>query len=137
MNKENESYANSQSQSTSPIHTTTMDNIERLTNKRTRLQMSHTDTSEDDEIQDINIPIRSSKLKIVDNNQDSSLDLGDDRMDYKTATISKHHPRRNYVTGVNSISIRPFVNHASVSSTVATPSLPDDSQTTDDLLNKI
>ncbi|CAF4174095.1 unnamed protein product, partial [Rotaria sp. Silwood2] len=134
---DNESYANSQSQSTSPIHTTTLDNIEHPTNKRTRRQMSNTDTSEDDEIQHIEMPIQPSKLKIVDNNQDSSLDLGDDQMDYKTSTIRKHHQRRNYVTGVNSISTRPFVNHASVPSTMATPSLPDDSQTTDDLLNKI
>jgi len=61
--------------------------------------------------------------------------------------------RRKYVTGANSISTRPFVkyanvflivvfslfifSHATVSSTMTTPSLPDDSQTTDDLLNKI
>jgi hypothetical protein len=29
----------------------------------------------------------------IDPSQDSLLDLGDDRMDYKTSTISKHHQR--------------------------------------------
>jgi hypothetical protein len=42
--------------------------------------------------------------------------------------------RQKYNTRANSISTRSFVHHAS---TVSTPSLPDDSQTIDDLLNKI
>ncbi|CAF4079777.1 unnamed protein product [Rotaria sordida] len=112
---DNESYDNSQSQNTSPMHTTTtLDDIEYSGNKRTRHQINNTDTSEDDEIQHIEMSNRPSKLKMVDNSQDSSLDLGNDQMDYKTSTINKHYQRRNYVTGVNSISTRPFVKYENI-----------------------
>ncbi|CAF1491297.1 unnamed protein product [Rotaria magnacalcarata] len=130
-------YNNMLSSSTSPRHATTGNYKEYSINKRPRHDISDIDTSEDEDIRDVEMSTRSlvqPKFKITDNNRDGSLDLGDDQMDYKASTISKHHQRRNYVTGINSISTRPFVN---VSATMAMPSLPDDSQTADDLLNKI
>ena len=50
-------------------------------NKRTRHQIS----------EDEDIEILTTQSKLI--NQDSSLDLGNDQMDYKTATIPKHHQR--------------------------------------------
>jgi len=61
-------------------------------NKRTRDEASHNDTSEDEAI-DFDTPIIQSKLKVVDNNQESSLELGNDQIDYKSSTIPKHHQR--------------------------------------------
>lgn len=112
-----------------------------------------------------------SRSKNMSNTQESSLDLCNDQMDYKTSTKDKHPQRyatlssmmnlislfirRKYVAGTNSISKRPFAtyetfflivdclfisehfSHGRTSSTMTLPSLPDDSQTTDDLLNKI
>jgi hypothetical protein len=133
-------------------------------NKRARHQISD-DEEESQEVNHTNYIIdvflirllkiekapRQSKLKVVDNNQDSSLDLGNDQIDYKTSTIPKHHQRYNHpqkknnflffsfsrknISDTNSFSTRPFIHHTS--SIITTPSLPDDSQTTDDLLNKI
>ncbi len=62
-----------------------------LSNKRTRDEASHTDTS-DDEVIEIDTPITQSKLKSTD----SSLDLGNDQIDYKPSTIPKHH--QGYIT---------------------------------------
>jgi hypothetical protein len=45
--------------------------------------------------------------------------------------------RRKYTTGATTISTRPIIHQPSRTSTMTTPSLHDDSQTTDDLLNKI
>ena len=70
-------------------------------------------------------PATQSEINI-EPSQDSLLDLGDDRMDYKLSSISKHHQRyeslknlvrhlllflcrRKYVTGVNSISTRSYL----------------------------
>lgn len=39
------------------------------------------------------IPIRTASQTNVDPSQDSLLDLGDDRMDYRPSAISKHHQR--------------------------------------------
>lgn len=33
------------------------------------------------------------KTKTFDDSQEGSLELGDDKMDYKTTTMSKHHQR--------------------------------------------
>ncbi|UJR29157.1 hypothetical protein I4U23_010371 [Adineta vaga] len=149
--RSNDAFANLRARSRSPIHTTTSLNDDEHSNtgehKRSRNVMSDTDTSGDedhymeDEVHEIQIPIRSgtqSEINI-DPSQDSLLDLGDDQMDYKKSTISKHHQRRKYVTGVNSISTRSYLNHAGagIPPILATPSLPEESQTTDDLLDKI
>jgi len=52
----NQPYADSHSRSTSSIHstTTTLNDIEHRTNKRRRDHMSDTDTSGDEEIQEVN-----------------------------------------------------------------------------------
>ncbi|CAF1617249.1 unnamed protein product, partial [Adineta steineri] len=135
-NNKYDTYMDSHSRSVSPIHTvtTTLDDIEQPSpNKRGRHDV---DTSEDDDIHEIQMSNRS-KSNVVDKNQDNPLDLGNDRMDYKKSTINKHHQRQKHVTGANSISTRPFINHAVVSSTMTIPSLPDDSLSADDLLNNI
>jgi len=146
--RSNDAFANLRARSTSPVHTTaTLNDAEHITtgdNKRSRNTMSDTDTSGDedqfmdDEVHEIQIPIRPV-TQSIDPSQDSLLDLGDDRMDYRPTTISKHHQRRKYVTGVNSISTRSYLNHAGagIPPTLTTPSLPEESQTTDDLLEKI
>lgn len=155
--RSNEAFANLRARSTSPLHTTTMLNdVEHGIdgdNKRARSTMSDTDTSGDedqfmeDEVQEVfrrelfvvldgllslqmQIPIRSATQSQinVEPSQDSLLDLGDDRMDYRPPAISKHHQRceflrnmcvrqssvfflfrRKYVTGANSISTRPYL----------------------------
>ncbi len=50
----NQPYADSHSRSTSSIHSTTLNDIEHRTNKRRRDHMSDTDTSGDEEIQEVN-----------------------------------------------------------------------------------
>ncbi|UJR20535.1 hypothetical protein I4U23_023662 [Adineta vaga] len=133
--RDEESYVDSHPRSVSPMDST-FNESESQTNKRRRHQSNGTSTSEDDDIQEIQLT-KPTKSKTMNNRQDSSLDLGNDQMDYKTSTIDKHHQRRKFVTATNTISKRPFVNHTATSSSMTVPSLPDDSQTTDDLLNKI
>ena len=73
----------------------TLNDNEYPTKKRSRQDINDTDTSDDEEKSDVN-PTHSSmqlKFKFDDSNRDNSLDLGDDQMDYKTSTISKHHSR--------------------------------------------
>ncbi|CAF0867146.1 unnamed protein product [Rotaria sp. Silwood1] len=149
--RSNDAFANLRARSRSPVHTTaTLNDDEHMNtgeNKRTRSTMSDTDTSGDedqfmeDEVHEIQIPIRQASQSEINigPSQDSLLDLGDDRLDYKLSTISKHHQRRKYVTGANSISTRPYLSHAGagIPPTLTTPSLPEESQTTDDLLEKI
>ncbi|CAF2025940.1 unnamed protein product [Rotaria magnacalcarata] len=149
--RSNDAFANLRARSRSPLHTTaTLNDVENITageNKRTINTMSDTDTSGDedqfmdDEVHEIQIPIRQATQSEINisPSQDSLLDLGDDRLDYKLSTISKHHQRRKYVTGANSISTHPYLSHAGagIPPNLATPSLPEESQTTDDLLEKI
>jgi hypothetical protein len=147
--RSNDAFANLRARSTSPIHTTTKLNDEiNGDRKRARSTMSDTDTSGDedqfmdDEVHEMQIPIRPAATQSeinIDPSQDSLLDLGDDRMDYRPTAISKHHQRRKYVTGANSITTRPYLSHAGagIPPTLTTPSLPEESQTTDDLLDKI
>jgi len=152
--RSNDGFANLRARSTSPIHTTTtlndMDNPTNSGNKRSHDTLSDTDTSgdedpmTDDEINEERPPILPSAAATTSSsqfNQDGLLDLGDDHLDYKSSTLSKHHQRRKYVSGVNSISSRPFASHvagAGIPPPMAIPSLPDESQpTTDDLLNRI
>jgi len=145
--RSNDAFANLRARSTSPVHTTTatLNDMTHVENKRSISMLSDTDTSGDedqfmdDEVHEIQVPIHPASQSEININpsQDSLLDLGDDRKDYKPASISRHYLRRKYVTGVNSISTRPFVTHTSMASNMTIPSLPDDSQTTDDLLNKI
>jgi len=151
--RSNDAFANLRARSTSPVHTTTtatttsLNDMTHGENKRTINALSDTDTSGDedqfmdDEVHEIQIPIHPTSQSEMNINpsQDSLLDLGDDRKDYRPSTISKHHLRRKYVTGVNSISTRPYLSHAGagIPPTLTTPSLPEDSQTTDDLLDKI
>ncbi|CAF0715291.1 unnamed protein product [Adineta steineri] len=153
--RSNEAFANLRARSTSPVHTTTaLKDTEHMTNgehKRPRSVTSDTDTSGDedlymeDEVHEIQVPIHASSQSEMNLNlnlnpsQDSLLDLGDDRMDYRPSTMSKHHQRRKYVTGVNSISTRPYLSHAGagIPPTLETPTLPEESQTTEDLLEKI
>ncbi|CAF1325124.1 unnamed protein product, partial [Adineta ricciae] len=141
--RSNDAFANLRARSRSPMHTTTTTTLNDGDSKRLKYAMSDTDTSGDedqymeDEVHEIQIPIRSGTQSQtnVDRNQDNMLDLGDDHMDYKRSTISKHHQRRKYVTGVNSISTRSYLNHsgAGIPPTLTTPSLPEESQTTDEL----
>lgn len=150
--RSNDAFANLRARSTSPVHTTaSLNDMKYKTNgdnKRDRSAISDTDTSgdedqfmDDNEVHEIQIPIHpTTQSEIsIDPCQDSLLDLGDDRMDYKPSTISKHHQRRKYVTGANSISTRPYLSHAGagIPPTLTTPSLPEESQTADDLLEKI
>ncbi|CAF0848691.1 unnamed protein product [Adineta ricciae] len=131
-----ESYADSRSRSVSPVQSTLNENEPRSTTKRRRNQSNNTNTSEEEDVRQTR-PLTRSRSKNMSNTQESSLDLGNDQMDYKTSTIDKHPQRRKYIAGTNSISKRPFATHGRTSSAMTLPSLPDDSQTTDDLLNKI
>ena len=87
------------------------DNMDHSRKKRTRDDGDHdTDTSEDEQrhevimarhAQDdcIFMPLPKTRRATAttrlsaDRKGDSSLDLGDDKADYKTSTMSKHHPR--------------------------------------------
>lgn len=54
-------------------------------NKRSREDVTQSDASDDDD--DTPLVIQSK------DHQESSLDLGNDQMDYKRSTIPKHHQR--------------------------------------------
>lgn len=113
-------------------------------NKRFHDEVNQSDTSDDEEIQ-------SKKTSI----EEDSLELGNDQMDYKQSTIPKHHQRygkmfvggreivclffrRKYPAETNPTSTRPILRRSTRSSTMkSTPTLRDDSQTNEDLLNKI
>ena len=94
------------------------DDMNRSRKKRTRDDDDDhdTDTSEDEQRQEVIMArhaqddcIFMSLLKTrratattrlsADRKGDSSLDLGDDQADYKTSTMSKHHPRSCSVGG--------------------------------------
>jgi len=147
--RSNDAFANLRARSTSPVHATTatLNDMTHVENKRTISMLSDTDTSGDedqfmdDEVHEIQVPIHPASQSEININpsQDSLLDLGDDRKDYKPASISRHHLRRKYVTGVNSISTHSYLSHAGagIPPTLTTPTLPEESQTTDDLLDKI
>ena len=63
-------------------------------NKRARDQISDADTSGDDDVELDTLPTTTqSKLRVGDNSQGSSLDLGNDQIDYKPSTVPTHHQR--------------------------------------------
>ena len=57
-------------------------------NKRSRDEITQSDTSDDETPSTI-----KSKNKPIEEDQEGSLELGNDQMDYKQSTIPKHHQR--------------------------------------------